>query len=368
MAGHGRRISSAEDLERPERSVLPISLTSRLQSNTWRQVFTSLRPLVAQTRQRTLSTYARRLHQRQQDGRTQRTSEGNSTGVTVPTGDSRTWPSHIHHPAGLRAEVLNENSENNQSQNVVIDIENSMRGASPAVLAQSIPVPPLVPQSHEPNSDSFTNSSSLLASAADSQNNNVIPSSFDPLIPSLNADGSLDDNTSASDSSSEDGTGSNSNGDRSASESLTELLSQFPEVRSFFVVAWHYCLFLLIILAKAVFDHFTGLMVILTLIIGFLWSNNILKKAVARQGRRPIKPLLALLVNLPAGVFLLFYSYRNDKLFYSVLLIPPDQEGLGVMDLMWIVIVSDYVLKLVTVLLKTLLTLLPHSLMHSKNR
>ena len=60
----------------------------------------------------------------------------------------------------------------------------------------------------------------------------------------------------------------------------------------------------------------TGLMVILALVIGFLWSNNIVKKAVSEQGRRPIKPLLALMVNLPAGVFLLYYSYRSEKLFY----------------------------------------------------
>lgn len=62
-------------------------------------------------------------------------------------------------------------------------------------------------------------------------------------------------------------------------------------------------------------------MVILTLVIGFLWSNNIVKKAVSQQGRRPIKPLLALLVNLPAGVFLLYYSYRTDKLFYRYTLL-----------------------------------------------
>lgn len=45
---------------------------------------------------------------------------------------------------------------------------------------------------------------------------------------------------------------------RSASESMSELLNQFPEVRSGLVVAWQYLIFLLIILAKLVFDHFPG--------------------------------------------------------------------------------------------------------------
>lgn len=52
----------------------------------------------------------------------------------------------------------------------------------------------------------------------------------------------------------------------------------------------------------------------------------------------------------------------------SALLIPPEHEGFGVLDLMWIVIVSDYVLKLATVLVKTIITLMPHSLMHYQNR
>lgn len=54
--------------------------------------------------------------------------------------------------------------------------------------------------------------------------------------------------------------------------------------------------------------------------------------------------------------------------FHSALLIPPEHEGFGVLDLMWIVIVSDYVLKLATVLLKTVIALMPHSFMHYQNR
>lgn len=61
------------------------------------------------------------------------------------------------------------------------------------------------------------------------------------------------------------------------------------------------------------------------------------------------------------GSFVLFFVL-------SALLIPPEHEGFGVLDLMWIVIVSDYVLKLATVLVKTIITLMPHSFMHYQNR
>ncbi|XP_064089776.1 RING finger and transmembrane domain-containing protein 2-like isoform X2 [Macrobrachium nipponense] len=368
MAGHGRRILASEEQERTGRSVLPISLTGRFHSNTWRQVFTSLRPFVAQTRQRTLSTYARRLHQRHLDGQTQNSVLESVPLVSDQAADSNPWQQqHSHHPSGLHVDDSQQEVPSS-GQNVVIDIETSTRGTGIPPNTSSIPV-----HQDAENDSAFTSvtntSHSSHAPANGSDDSSAVASSIDPLIPREAPSTSLSesDNASYSDTSSDDGATSGTN-NRSASDSLSDLLNQFPEVRSVLVVAWHYCIFFLIILAKAVFDHFAGLLVLLTLVIGFVWSNNILKKSIARQGRRSVKPLLALLVNIPAGVFLLCYSYRSDKLINTVLLIHPDRDGFGVLDLLWIVIVSDYILKLVTVLLKTFVTILPHSLMHYQNR
>ncbi|XP_042239335.1 RING finger and transmembrane domain-containing protein 2-like [Homarus americanus] len=359
MAGHGRPISP-EEVNRTERSVLPISLTSRLQTNTWRQVFTSLRPLVAQTRQRTLSTYARRLHQRQHDVQFRRPQlEGEEQ-------QSLLYP----HPPDLHGETNRGARGTDNMNNVIIDIEDGNSYVSHSQNIPDIPVPPQLLHTEPHNSnlptDNIHGSVSASSTVEGSGSSFTTSSTSEPLLPMSGTTASVDEGGNAAETAHNDATGASTN--RSEGESLTELLSQFPEVRSGLLVAWHYCIFFSIILAKALFDHLTGLMVVLTLVVGFMWSNNIVKKAVAQQGRRPIKPLLALLVNLPAGVFFLYYSYRSDKLFYSVLLIPPDHEGYGVMDLMWIVIVSDYVLKLVTVLVKAVITLMPHSLMHYQNR
>ncbi|XP_045611183.1 RING finger and transmembrane domain-containing protein 2 isoform X2 [Procambarus clarkii] len=359
MAGHGRPIVDAEEVNRMERSVFPVALTSRLQTNTWRQVFTSLRPLVAHTRQRTLSTYARRLHQQQHSIQSRRPQhEGEEQAhLYIP-------------PPDLHAETNREGRGTEGRHNVIIDIES---GDSPVRHSPNIPGISALsqlahPEQHTSNhtAENVTASSGA-SNATENESSFTISAEANPLLSNGNSDvaAPVGEIGNVADTTGGDGTGASPNRD---GESLTELLSQFPEVRSGLLVAWQYCIFFFIILAKAVFDHVTGLMVILTLIVGFLWSNNIVKKAVAQQGRRPIKPLLALLVNLPAGVFFLYYSYRNDKLFYSALLIPPDHEGYGVMDLMWIVIVSDYVLKLVTVLVKTVITLMPHSIMHYQNR
>ncbi|KAK8719923.1 hypothetical protein OTU49_006501 [Cherax quadricarinatus] len=360
MAGHGRPILDAEEMNRTERSVLPVALTSRLQTNTWRQVFTSLRPLVAQTRQRTLSTYARRLHQRQHNVQPRRSRQ-----------EGGVQQSLLHtRPPDLHAETNREGRSADSQHNVIIDIES---GDTPVRHSSNIPGIPVPPQlsfaEHVSDHSAETvTASSVASSTGEGPDSFAVSAETDLLLSNGNSGvaAPASEIGSAAHTAGSDGTGATAN--RSEGESLTELLNQFPEVRSGLLVAWQYCTFFFIILAKAVFDHVTGLMVILTLIIGFMWSNNIVKKAVAQQGRRPIKPLLAMLVNLPAGVFFLYYSYRNDKLFYSVLLIPPDHEGYGVMDLMWIVIVSDYVLKLVTVLVKTIITLMPHSIMHYQNR
>ena len=61
---------------------------------------------------------------------------------------------------------------------------------------------------------------------------------------------------------------------------------------------------------------FTGLLIILALIVGFIWSNNIVKRSVAFQGRQPVKTLLALIVNVPLGLFFIYYYYSSEKLFY----------------------------------------------------
>lgn len=346
MAGHGSNIQSQEEREEEEELVdtapaslsLP-SLPRRLQTNTWRQVFTSLRPLVVNTRQRTLSTYARRLHFRQQQRRNPPSAET----------DSEEWqPLQGPIVSDGNAESETQDGGRQQSSNVVIDMEGPPRSSSPSrsLTSNNIPVPPLPSHSEStPNSSSSNSSTSALADVGND---------------SVNA---ADE---AAATNSEDNTENSQQ--RSTSESISELLNQFPEIRSTLVVVWHYCIFLLIILAKALFDHATGLLVILCLVVAFIWSNSILKKAVACQGRRPIRPLLALLINLPAGLFLLYYSYRNEKLFYSVILIPPEREDLSVWDLLWMVIVSDYVLKICTVLFKTFITLLPQTLMHYQNR
>ncbi|KAG7159339.1 RING finger and transmembrane domain-containing protein 2-like [Homarus americanus] len=276
MAGHGRPISP-EEVNRTERSVLPISLTSRLQTNTWRQVFTSLRPLVAQTRQRTLSTYARRLHQRQHDVQFRRPQlEGEEQ-------QSLLYP----HPPDLHGETNRGARGTDNMNNVIIDIEDGNSYVSHSQNIPDIPVPPQLLHTEPHNSnlptDNIHGSVSASSTVEGSGSSFTTSSTSEPLLPMSGTTASVDEGGNAAETAHNDATGASTN--RSEGESLTELLSQFPEVRSGLLVAWHYCIFFSIILAKAL-----------------------------------------------------------------VLLIPPDHEGYGVMDLMWIVIVSDYVLKLVTVL------------------
>ncbi|KAK4327645.1 hypothetical protein Pmani_001900 [Petrolisthes manimaculis] len=367
MAGHGRPIPATEETGgRSRRFVLPLALTSRLQSNTLRQVFTSLRPLVTHTRQRTLSTYARRLHQRQLNSQSREVhheSEGDLL-IGGERGESFTHPGLHHHRPSTSP---NNSRENDDTQNVVINIELSN---TPDQFTSSL-------SSGDGNRDGTDNDlssplNSIHIGTSSTSHQESLPASSQ--LPSATA--STTTTTSGLTNTTTDHGGNTSNtsseedptASRTASESMSELLIQFPEVRSGLVVAWQYLVFLLIILAKLVFDHFPGLVVVVGLGVLFLWANRVVKSAVARHARRPARPLLALLINLPAAVFLLYYSYKGEKLFYSVLLLPPDHDGLSVGELFWLVLVSDYVLKLVTVLVKAVITLLPHSLLHYQNR
>ncbi|KAK8719917.1 hypothetical protein OTU49_013694, partial [Cherax quadricarinatus] len=249
MAGHGRPILDAEEMNRTERSVLPVALTSRLQTNTWRQVFTSLRPLVAQTRQRTLSTYARRLHQRQHNVQPRRSRQ-----------EGGVQQSLLHtRPPDLHAETNREGRSADSQHNVIIDIES---GDTPVRHSSNIPGIPVPPQlsfaEHVSDHSAETvTASSVASSTGEGPDSFAVSAETDLLLSNGNSGvaAPASEIGSAAHTAGSDGTGATAN--RSEGESLTELLNQFPEVRSGLLVAWQYCTFFFIILAKAVFDHVT---------------------------------------------------------------------------------------------------------------
>ncbi|CAL4159013.1 unnamed protein product, partial [Meganyctiphanes norvegica] len=305
MAGHGAHIQGQEEREEdtsPAAISLP-SLPRRLHANTWRQVFTSLRPLVVNTRQRTLSTYARRLHFRQQQRRSPTSEEI----------DSEEWQP-LQGPIDANAESGSQDGSGRpQNSNVVIDMEGP-RSSSPSrsFPNNNIPVPPLPPHSESAPSSSSSNSST--SALADVGNDSVITGDNVATNTEENAE---------------------TNQQRSTSESISELLNQFPEIRSTLVVVWHYCIFLLIILAKALFDHFTGPPYVMSLVAFFVGFDSFfvldLTNCELRKSLMPVAfPAMSHLLH---GVLL--WRYLRDLMSVTAFIFREESDGVSVMDRNW---------------------------------
>ncbi|KAB7507423.1 RING finger and transmembrane domain-containing protein 2 [Armadillidium nasatum] len=309
MAGHGARLPSTVNGQSSDHGfVLPLS-SHRL--NGWRSIFTSLTPFVSQNSGRTLRVYARRL-----------LTENNQPISIPPVGERHhslgVWTSgNVHIGRGASNHLSSRDSENfsssssPDSENVVINIEsnsareNQRRSRSPATLVLDSSDNMHPVEVHE----------NVYDVSSESSNDNENPSGEVPQNEN-------EQNISI-------------NGD-----SLTDLLERHPELRSFLKVVWHYCVFFLIIIAKLIYDRFASLFVIVLFFLGFIFSNKIIKLSIS-------------------------YHERRSK---SALLLPSETTFSNLGELLWVVVITDLVLKLSTIFLKGICAMLPNCLLSYRYR
>uniref|UniRef100_T1INQ7 RING-type domain-containing protein n=1 Tax=Strigamia maritima TaxID=126957 RepID=T1INQ7_STRMM len=154
--------------------------------------------------------------------------------------------------------------------------------------------------------------------------------------------------------------GVTNNNEMPASGAAEDALRQSPELKRLLSVAEKYLPFVLILLAKLTFDHKTGILVLFGLVVTFMHANAVIKREVGRQSKRNLNSLGGVAINLSTCIFFIYYVFESDKLYYSlVFLLPAREHALNFWDLLWIVAISDFVVKLVTILCKAIVILLP---------
>lgn len=136
------------------------------------------------------------------------------------------------------------------------------------------------------------------------------------------------------------------------------LLNSNPELKAVVSACEKYIPFLLIVMVKSVFEHGTGIIVCLGLVLTFLHANSVLKQQVARQARTNCGALLAISINLIACILFIYFVFLDNNLPLSAFFIPPDKVT-TFYDLIWIVGVNDFILKFMAVLAKIFVTLMP---------
>lgn len=140
------------------------------------------------------------------------------------------------------------------------------------------------------------------------------------------------------------------------------VLRNSPELQAIFAFAEKYVPFLLILLLKLVFDHRIGILVNLGLFITFCHANAVIKREVAKQGKRRLRNLLLICVNLVTSIFVIYTLLADHSLAYALVCIPPYSAPIDFWDVLWIVSVTDFVLRLITILAKITIVALPAKL------
>lgn len=164
---------------------------------------------------------------------------------------------------------------------------------------------------------------------------------------------------SNSTASSEQNNANNNNNNNNPEEGAAEILRQSPETRALLSFLYKYVPFLLILLGKGIYDHRAGILIFVALFVTFSHANSVVKREIAKQGRRSLVSLFVIVCNLCFCILFIYYIFQDQKLYLSMVFIPPYSQPLSVWDLLWIVGVTDFVLKLITILLKTAVAAFP---------
>lgn len=184
---------------------------------------------------------------------------------------------------------------------------------------------------------------------------------------------SLHQGTDPLSNNSSNNSNNNGNGDEpNAVDGNSDNLAQIPEARALINTVSRYFPYVCILFAKTCYDHLDGLLDIFALFIVFAHSNFTLKQEITKQAQRRflylIRELLYIILVVTIIAFLLEKKENSISLFFAPLNIPPEEKQLALKDLLFSVIITDLILKLFTVAVKILFTMLPRRCVEFKNR
>lgn len=166
--------------------------------------------------------------------------------------------------------------------------------------------------------------------------------------------------------------GSGDEGAAGNGDANNDNLSQLPEARALINTVSRYFPYVCILFAKSCYDHLDGILDIFALFIVFAHSNFTLKQEITKQAQRRflylIRELIYIILVITIIAFLLEKKENSISLFFAPLNIPPEKKELTLKDLLFSVVITDLILKLVTVAIKILFTMMPRRAVEFKNR
>nr|XP_056715544.1 RING finger and transmembrane domain-containing protein 2 isoform X2 [Euleptes europaea] len=126
--------------------------------------------------------------------------------------------------------------------------------------------------------------------------------------------------------------------------------------------------FIMILLAKICFQHKLGISLCIGMASTFAYANSTLREQVSLKEKRSVLVVFWILAFLAGNTLYLLYTFSSQQLYNSLIFLKPNLEKLDFFDLMWIVGITDFVLKYVTIALKCLVVSLPKIVLAVKSK
>uniref|UniRef100_A0A1Q3FAY2 Protein with signal anchor n=1 Tax=Culex tarsalis TaxID=7177 RepID=A0A1Q3FAY2_CULTA len=166
------------------------------------------------------------------------------------------------------------------------------------------------------------------------------------------------------------GTRSNSVSSNQPNDDATvhEALNQIPEARAMMDTFARYIPLLFILVTKLCYDHLDGIIHFLALLMTFSHANWVVRQEISKQNQKKIWVLLRELIFISVALAVVGFVLERKNIFLSIMFMPDLSEPQSLKSLLFSVCMSDLVLKLLTIVVKIVITLMPPSVVEYKSR
>ncbi|XP_058456084.1 RING finger and transmembrane domain-containing protein 2 [Malaya genurostris] len=147
-----------------------------------------------------------------------------------------------------------------------------------------------------------------------------------------------------------------------------EALNQIPEARAMMDTFARYIPLLFILIIKLCYDHLDGIIHFLALLMTFSHANWVVRQEISKQAQKRIMVLLRELIFIVVALAVVGFLLERKNIFLSIMFMPDLSEPQNLKSLLFSVCMSDLVLKLLTIIAKILITVMPPSVIEYKSR
>ncbi|XP_068934289.1 E3 ubiquitin-protein ligase RNFT1 [Petaurus breviceps papuanus] len=126
--------------------------------------------------------------------------------------------------------------------------------------------------------------------------------------------------------------------------------------------------YILILCVKLVMQHITGISLGIGLLTTFMYANKSIVNQVFLRERCSKVQCTCLLVFLAGSSVLLYYTFQSQSLYYSLIFLNPTLDFSSFWEVLWIVGITDFILKFLFMGFKCLILLVPSFVMSFKSK